>query len=59
MNAPFLTIVLIWTLSLSIKIYIYILLDGYLDWYFKDYVTLHYSVIIIVLYIMFLQVAQT
>ena len=35
------------------------ILDGYLDWYFKDYVTLHYSVIIIVLYIMFLQVART
>ena len=27
------------------------ILDGYLDWYFKDYVTLHYYVIIIVLYI--------
>ena len=24
------------------------ILDGYLDWYFKDYVTLHYSVIIII-----------
>ena len=35
------------------------ILDGYLDWYFKDYVTLHYSVIIIVLYIMFLEVART
>ena len=26
---------------------VWYMLDGYLDWYFKDYVTLHYSVIII------------
>ena len=26
---------------------VWYILDGYLDWYFKDYVTLHYSVIII------------
>ena len=25
-------------------IHCYVILDGYLDWYIKDYVTLHYSV---------------